>query len=103
MEAQGKIKEQAAQEGAWWRFDVSADRASRKNRARRRKRAKANGHVYQFDQTCKDLDEGLPRGTTARLEAIERSLLGAPPGTPANIRGPCLSWVIDRGVREHLV
>ena len=96
LEAQGK--EQAAQE-AWWRCDVSAEQ----NRARERERAKAQGWLGEFHQMSKDLDEGLPRGTTARLEAIERSLLGAPPGTPANIRGPCLSWVIDRGVREHLV
>ena len=95
LEAQGK--EQAAQE-AWWRFDVSAEQ----NRARGRERAKAQGYLDEFDQTCKDLDKGLPRVTTARLEALERSLLGAPPKRPAYIRGPpCLTWVIDSSAGNY--
>ena len=93
LEAQGK--EQAAQE-AWWRFDVSAEQT----RARRRERAKAKGCLEEFDQTSKDLDEGLPRGTTARLEALERSLLGLPPKRPAYIRGPLVIWVIENWVGE---
>ena len=42
---------------------LSRPSKQKENRARRRERAKAIGHLYEFDQTCKDLDE---RGTSAR-------------------------------------
>jgi len=78
LEAQGK--EQAAQE-AWWRFDAFEEQA----RARQRQFAKTNGHLESFDRQRsaeesfdKDIDAGVPLGTTARLEALERSFLRKP-------------------------
>ena len=72
VKAQGK--EQAAQE-VLWRIDVFAEQS----RARWRELAKAHGCLEEFHHACRDADADVPRGTTARLEALERSFQAAPP------------------------
>merc|ERR1711865_374989 len=72
MKAQGK--EQAAQE-VLWRIDVFTEQS----RARWRELAKAHGCLEEFHHACRDADADVPRGTTARLEALERSFQAAPP------------------------
>ena len=72
LKAQGK--EQAAQE-VLWRIDVFTEQS----RARWRELAKAHGCLEEFHHACRDADADVPRGTTARLEALERSFQAAPP------------------------